>query len=133
MIEGSLGYNHGKVLGSDEGIKMGSTDGKAFGTILGNVDRITLGINIGTDLGFLDVSFDCSNEGKLEGLFLRDLLGSTDGKVLGCDEGTALAGLIWKGLHALVVGWMFGGVGCHTTSKGVELSCEIDYTISLCS
>ena len=29
----------------------------------------------------------------------------------------------------MVSGWMFGGVGCHATSKGAELSCELDYTI----
>ena len=49
------------MLGSDEGIKLGYTDGKVFGTILGNVDIITLGIDIGTELGFLDGSFDGSN------------------------------------------------------------------------
>ena len=39
---------------------MGSNDGKVFGTILGNVDRITLGLKIGTELGFLYGSFDGS-------------------------------------------------------------------------
>ena len=29
----------------------------------------------------------------------------------------------------MVVWWMFGGVGFHATSKGVELSCELYYTI----
>ena len=57
-------------------------------------------------------------------------LGYNDGKVLGSDEGTARAGLTWSGVHVVVVGWMFGGVGCHATSKGAELSCELDYTIS---
>ena len=61
MIVCSLGYNDGKVLGSDEGIKLGSNDDKVVGTILGNVDRITLGIDIGTKLGFLDVYFYGSN------------------------------------------------------------------------
>ena len=60
-----------------------------FGTILGCLDRITLGIDIGTELVFLDGSFDGYNEGKLEGLLLGDSLGSTDGKVLGSYEGTA--------------------------------------------
>ena len=54
-------YIDGKVLGSDEGIKLGYTDGKVFGTIHGNVDRITLRFDIGTELGFLDGSFDGSN------------------------------------------------------------------------
>ena len=42
------------MLGSDEGIKLGSTYGKVLDTILGNVDGITLGLDIGTKLGFLD-------------------------------------------------------------------------------
>ena len=130
LLRGSVGYTDGKVLGSDEGIKLGSTDGKVFGIILGNVDRITLGIDIGTELGFLYRSFDDSNEGKLEGLFIGDSLGSNDGKVLGYDEGTTRAGLTWSGVHVVVVGWMFGGVGCHATSKGADLSCELYYTIS---
>ena len=33
----------------------------------------------------------------------------------------------------MVVGWMFGGIGWHSTSKGAELSCDLDYTISLWS
>ena len=39
------------MLGSDGGIKMGSTGGKVPGTILINVDGITLGTDVGTDLG----------------------------------------------------------------------------------
>ena len=104
MLGGSLGYNDVKLLGSDEGIKLGSTNGKVFGTILVNVYRITLGLDIGTDLGFSGGSFDGSNEGKLEGLMLGDSLGSTDGKFLVSDEGTVRAGLTWLGVHAVVVG-----------------------------
>ena len=37
-------------------------------------------------VGLLDVSFDSSNCGKLEGLFLGDSLGYTYGKVLGSHE-----------------------------------------------
>ena len=48
----SLGYIYGKVLGSDEGIKVVSTDGKVLGTIPINADGITLGIDFGTDLGY---------------------------------------------------------------------------------
>ena len=33
FLGGSLGYTDGKVLYSDEGIKLGSTDGKFIGTI----------------------------------------------------------------------------------------------------
>ena len=76
-------YTDGKVIGSDEGIKLRSTDDKVFGTILGNVDRITLGLDIGTELGFLDGSFYGSIEEKLEGLLLGYSLGYTNGKVLG--------------------------------------------------
>ena len=44
--------------GSDEVIKMGSNDGKVIITILGNIDVIILGIDIGTEPGSLDRSFD---------------------------------------------------------------------------
>ena len=54
MIGGSLGSTDGKVLGYDEVIKLASTDGKLLVTILGNVDGITLGIYIGTELSSLD-------------------------------------------------------------------------------
>ena len=49
---------------------MGSTDGKVLGTIIGNVDKITLGVGVVTELDYLDGSFDGSNGGKLEGLLL---------------------------------------------------------------
>ena len=62
-----MGYTDGKVLGSDKGIKLGSNDGKLIGTIVGNVDIITLEIDVGTDLGYLDGSLDDSNYGLLEG------------------------------------------------------------------
>ena len=31
--------------------------------------------------------------------------------------------------HDVVVGWIFGGVGCHATSKGEEFSYKIGYLI----
>ena len=40
------------------------------------------------------------------------------------------AGLTWSGVLVVVVGWVFSGSGCHTTSKGAELSSELDYSIS---
>ena len=43
-----MGYTNGKVNGSDEGIKLGCTDGKVIFTILGNVNRIILGLDAGT-------------------------------------------------------------------------------------
>ena len=61
-----LGSTNDKELGSDEGIKLRSTDIKLLSNILGNVDGITLGIDIGTELGFLHGSFDGSNDVKLE-------------------------------------------------------------------
>ena len=41
-----------------------------LGTIFGNVDVITFGLDVGTDMGSLDVSFDDSNDDKREGLLL---------------------------------------------------------------
>ena len=38
----------------------------------------------------------------------------------------ARGGLTWSGVHVVVVGWMFGGVGCHATSKYAKLTCELD-------
>ena len=52
-----------------------------LGTILGNVDRVTLRIEVGTDLHYLDGYFDGS------GLLLGVSIGSTDVKVLGYCEG----------------------------------------------
>ena len=65
-----MGYTNEKALGSDEGIKLGSTDSKLLSTIIGNVDGITLGLDIGTELGFLHGSFDGSNDVKIECLLL---------------------------------------------------------------
>ena len=74
------------MLGSDEGVKLVLSGVGFIGTILGNVDGITLGINIGTYMVSLDLSFDGSNDGKLERLFLGDTVRSTDGKVLDPDK-----------------------------------------------
>ena len=95
LLGDSLGYTDRKLLGSDEGIKLLSTDGKMLGTIRVNVYGITLGLDVGTELGFLDGSFYGSNGGKLGGLFIVDSLGYTDGKLLGSAEGTAWAVLTW--------------------------------------
>ena len=46
FLEDSLVYTDGTVLGSDEGIKLGSTDGKVIDTILVNVDGITLEVDV---------------------------------------------------------------------------------------
>ena len=58
------------MLGSDEGIKLGSFDGKVLATILENLDEITLEIDVGTEIGSLDEFFDGLNDRKLEGLLL---------------------------------------------------------------
>ena len=66
MIGGSLGYTDGKVLGSDEGTKLGLYGDKVRGTILVDVDGITLVLDVGIVLVYLDGSFDGSNDVKLE-------------------------------------------------------------------
>ena len=86
LILDSLVSTDGKFPGSDEGIKLLISGGKVIGAILVNVDGITLGIYVGTEMESLDGSFDGSNYGNLEGLLLGDSLGFTDGKVLGSDE-----------------------------------------------
>ena len=87
MLGDSLVYTDGKVLGSEEVTKLGYTVGKVIGTILGDVDGITCGLDIGTELGSLYESFDGSNDGKIERLFLGESLRYTDCKVIGSDEG----------------------------------------------
>ena len=54
------------MIGSDEGVKLGSTNGKVLGTILGNVDGITLGIVVGIDMVSLYVPFDAYNDGNIQ-------------------------------------------------------------------
>ena len=76
----SLKYTGGKVLGCDEGIKLGSTDGKFFCALLGILDGISLGLYVGTDIVYLGGSFDGSNYGNLEVSLIGESLGYTDGK-----------------------------------------------------
>ena len=45
-----------------------------IGTILVDVDVIILGLDVGTELGSLDGSFDGYNDSKLKGLLLGDSL-----------------------------------------------------------
>ena len=66
MLVVSLGYNYGKVPGSDEVIKLGLTYGNVMGIIRGNAYVITLGLDVETEFGYLYVSFDGSNYGNLE-------------------------------------------------------------------
>ena len=75
FLGGSLGYTDGKLIGSDEVVKLVSTGGKLFVTVFGNVDRITLGIDIETELGSLDGSLDGSNDGNFDGVIAWRLSG----------------------------------------------------------
>ena len=54
MLGDSLGSTYGNVLGFYEGIKLGISGGKVIGTILRNVDGITLILDVGTEPGSLD-------------------------------------------------------------------------------
>ena len=74
FIEVVMVCTDGKVLRYDEGFKLGLFDGKGLGIIPGNVDGITLGIDVGAEIVSLDGSFDVSNDDKLEGLLLGDSL-----------------------------------------------------------
>ena len=60
------------MLGSYEVIKLGLSNGNVIGTLLGNVDGITIALDVVTEMGYLDGPFDGSNYGKLEGLLLGD-------------------------------------------------------------
>ena len=75
------------MLGSDECIKLVISDGKVFGALPENVYVITLGFDVGTDIGSLDRYVDGSNFGKLEVFLIGDSLVYTGGNVLGYDEG----------------------------------------------
>ena len=86
MLGYSLRYDDGKVIGSKKCIKLGIYDGKVLVLILGNIDGIRVGIDVGTEKGSLDGYFKSSNDGKLEGLLILDSLGFDDGKVLGSYE-----------------------------------------------
>ena len=90
MLGDSLGSTDVKVLGCDEGIKMGLSYSEVISIILGNVGGIKIEIDVGIVLGSLDRSFDKCNDGKLEVLLLGDSLGSADDKVIGSDEGIKL-------------------------------------------
>ena len=95
------------MLGSDEGIKLGSTGVKVLGTILGDADVITLGLDVIIELVSLDGSFDGSNDVNIEGLLLGDSLGYTGGKVLGYDEGIKL-GLSGGKVFGTILGNVYG-------------------------
>ena len=109
------------MIGSAEDIKLVSTDGKVHVTIIGNVDVITLGLDVGTEMGsFLDGLFDDSSNGNIEGLLIEDSLGSTDDKVLGSNEGIKLGSIDGKVLDAIL-----GNVDVITVvvDVGTKLNC----------
>ena len=97
------------------GDSLGSTDGKLIHAILWNVGVITLGIDVGTELCYLDRPFDVSNDGKLEGLMLGDSLGYTNGKVLGSGEGIKL---VYN--DGELISTILGDLGGITLGIGVE-------------
>ena len=96
---------------------MGLYDDKVFVTVLGNVDVITLGFDVGTELGSLDGSFDGPNYGKLEGLLLGVSPGYTDVKVLGSDEGFLFSFSFTHSLTLLVGFCGYGHVRCLLSSS----------------
>ena len=116
-----------KVLGSNEGIKLEISFGKVLVTILVHVDWITLDplVVIARHLGSVHISVWVVYHAIVTRVIRRVAMTAV--------TAAAWAGLIWSGVHVLVVGCIFGGVGCHTTSKGVELSCELYYVISFWS
>ena len=70
MLGSSLGSTYGKVTISEECIKLRLFDAKVLDTIFGNVDGTTLLFGVGTELGYVDGSFDGSNDVKLEDLLI---------------------------------------------------------------
>ena len=70
MLGDSLVSTDVKVIGSDEVIKVVSNDSKFIVTILVSVYGITIGLDFVTDMGYLDVFFDGSNDSNIEGLFI---------------------------------------------------------------
>ena len=71
MLGYSLLLSDGRVIGSDEGIILGFTDGELLDTILINIDEITLGIDVGTDLVSLDGYLYGSNYGTIQVMLLQ--------------------------------------------------------------
>ena len=65
FLGSSLVSTDDKVLGSNEYIKLRSNYGKVLGNILVNVGGITLGIDVGTELGYFYVSLYGSNDGNI--------------------------------------------------------------------
>ena len=90
MTADDPGSTDGKVLVSDEKVKLRFTDGKVIDTLFENVYGITLSLDVGTDLGYLYRSFDGYNDSKIEGILLGGSMKSTYVKALESDEGIKL-------------------------------------------
>ena len=60
-----LGCNDCKIFGFDGGIIIISTGGIGFGPLLGDVDGSTVGMDVVTEMGSSDMSFDGFNHGKV--------------------------------------------------------------------
>ena len=83
-------------------LQLESTDNKVLGTILGNVDEIIFGCDVGTELDSFDESFDGSNDNNLQGSFLEDLLRSIDVKVHGNEKCINIGLFDGKLLHTIL-------------------------------
>ena len=119
---------------------MVSNDGELIGTVLVNVDGITPGIDVGIEMGSLDVSFGGFNDDKPEVLLLEDSLGSTDGKLLGSDEVIKLGstdgeviGTILRNVYGITLGIDFGtnlvsldGYFCGSNDGKIEFLLLVD-------
>ena len=86
LLFSSLKATVGKVIGTDEGIKLGYPYGEVFIIKLGEVYGIKLGLDVRIYMGSLDGPFDGCNIGKIEDLVLGESLEYNDGKMLGSDE-----------------------------------------------
>ena len=84
------------MFGSDREMRLALSGGKVLGTILRNIDRIAVGVDVGTEQVSLDGSFHFYNGGKREGLLLVGSLGYTDDKFLSTDEGIKLISVYGK-------------------------------------
>ena len=116
----SLGYTDGKLLGSYEGITLGLFGGKFIGTIVVNVDEITLGIDNGSNLWSLYGCFGGSNDGNLEVYLYGDSLVYTGGKVLGSGVGINL-----KYTDGKVLGTLPGNIAGNIL--GIYVGTELGY------
>ena len=104
-----------------------------FGTILENVYGIIPGLDVGTELGYLDVFFDESNNNNFEGLLLEESLWYTDGKMLGYYKGINLGiydGNLLDTKHETVDGITLGlDVGTNLGSLNGSFDCFNDNNI----